>query len=71
MKVINSENDGPYAFKTVLGWCILGPLKSSQAKRKFCCNRTVVIETRTNEIAKHHFDKRNSTVETDIKLYRI
>ena len=41
-KVINSENGGPYAFKTVLGWCIVGPVKSSQAKRKFCCNRTAV-----------------------------
>ena len=57
----------PFTFKAVFGWCILGPVKSSQAKRKFCCNRTAVMEDGTNEIAKHHFQKRNSIAETDIK----
>ena len=67
VKVINSENGGPYAFKTVLGWCIVGPVKNSQEKRKFCCNRTAVMEAGTIEIAKHHFEKRNIIAETDIK----
>ena len=30
VKVINSENGGNYAFKTVLGWCVVCPLKSNQ-----------------------------------------
>ena len=47
--------------------CFVGPLKSTQAKRKFCCNRTAVMEAGTTEIAKHHFEKRNSIAETDIK----
>ena len=67
VKVRNSKNGGPFTFKTVLGWCIVGPVKSSQVKRKFCCNRTAVMEAGTNEIAKHHFQKRNSIAETDIK----
>ena len=46
---------------------IVGPAKSSQAKRKFCCNRTAVMEAGANEIAKHHFEKRNIIPETDIK----
>ena len=45
----------------------MGPLKSTQAKRKFCCNRTAVMEAETTEIARHHFEKRNSIAETDIK----
>ena len=67
MKVINSENGGLYAFKTVFGWCVVGPVNSTQEKRKFCCNRTTVMEAGINEIAKNHFEKRNSIVETDIK----
>ena len=27
--VINSENGGPCTFKTVLGWCVVGPVKST------------------------------------------
>ena len=26
IKVIPSRNDGPYAMKTILGWCIVGPI---------------------------------------------
>ena len=59
-KVINSENCGPCVFKTVLGWCVVGPVKSTQKKGEFCCNRTAAMEAGTNEIAKHHFEKRNS-----------
>ena len=29
IKVISSRNDGPYAMKTVLGWCIVGPIFTS------------------------------------------
>ena len=65
--MINSENGGPYDLKIVLACCAVGPVKNIQAKREFCCNRTAVMEAGTNEIAKHHFEKRNSIAETDIK----
>ena len=45
----------------------MSPVNSTQAKRKFFCNRTTVMEAGINEIAKNHFEKRNSIVETDIK----
>ena len=25
-QVISSQNGGPYAFKALLGWCIVGPM---------------------------------------------
>ena len=28
-EVINSEGDGPYAVRTLLGWCVNGPLRGS------------------------------------------
>lgn len=45
----------------------MGPVKRSQAKEKFNCNRTAVIEAGTYEFAKHLFEKRESIVETVIK----
>ena len=26
MQIIPSKEDGPYAYKTLLGWCIVGPI---------------------------------------------
>ena len=42
-------------------------MKRSQAKEKFSCNRTAVIEAGTYEFAKHLFEKRESIAETGIK----
>ena len=67
MKVINNKNGGPHAFKTIFGWCVVGPVKSTQAKNKFCCNMTAIMEAGTNEITKHPFENWNSIVETGIK----
>lgn len=41
--VINIENVGPYSFKMVLGWCILGIMKSSQVKKKLIWNMTALM----------------------------
>ena len=34
IKVISSEVQGPYAYKTVLGWCIVGPMGVNKAYLK-------------------------------------
>ena len=33
-----SKNDGPYAFKTKLGWCIVGPVNGT-SRKEICCSR--------------------------------
>lgn len=33
-QIINSQSNGPYALKTLLGWVVNGPLKSSSAMDK-------------------------------------
>ena len=36
IKVIPSRNDDPYAMKTVLGWCIVGPVSyRNQSEEKY------------------------------------
>ena len=37
-EVISSQGDGPYAFKTRLGWCVVGPISNACYQNKFHCN---------------------------------
>ena len=63
---IPSKNDGPYAFKTKLGWCIVDPLKSTSRKER-CCNRIGVRQADTNEVGKHFFKTKTMVKETVVK----
>ena len=38
IEVIQSEGDGPYAYKTRLGWCVSGPMGIGRSN-SFTCNR--------------------------------
>ena len=45
IKVISSEVQGPYAYKTVLGWCVVGPMGMNKAYLKeMKCNNIYVCE---------------------------
>ena len=37
LTVIPSQGDGPFAFKTKLGWCVVGPIRSSRSGIISCC----------------------------------
>ena len=39
LEVIPSQGRGPYAFKTRLGWCVLGPVESFSHCGSISCNR--------------------------------
>ena len=41
-EVIPSKNDGLYAFRTLLAWCIVGPVGASRNNISLVCNRIVV-----------------------------
>ena len=60
IKVIPSRNDGPYAMKTILGWCIVGPISyRNQSEGKISCNRTAVMEAGSNKVSRHYFAVEN------------
>ena len=52
--IIPSQNDGPYAFKTKLGWCTVGPVNGANRKETYC-NRIGVKQPDANEAGKHFF----------------
>ena len=63
VQVIASRDGGPYAMKTVLGWCIVGPIACINSRNgSLTCNRMAVREAGSNKIADHYF-----AVEEQIK----
>ena len=68
--VIHSEGDGPYAFRTILGWCIVGPISKKNATGgKMSCNRTAMIEAGTSNLERHQFETKSQVQENDIKQW--
>ena len=44
IKVVKEANNGPFAQKTVLGWCIIGPMSKYNLSSKVVrCNRIAVV----------------------------
>ena len=41
-ELIASKNGGPYAFRTILGWCIVGPMYSQNKSEKLSCAKIMV-----------------------------
>ena len=73
-EVIPSSNGGPFAFKTILGWCIVGPLTKMETTSTIKCNRIIVKDATTGNISQHHFGiskeiKDVSTKEMLAKIY--
>ena len=61
-EVIPSKNGGPYAFRTLLGWCIVGPVGASGNDASVAFKRVAVQDLTSKAIASHYF-----AVETEIK----
>ena len=53
--VIPRQNDGPYAIRTALGCCVVGPIKA-QSHSAVSCNRIAVIKADSGKMAEHHFE---------------
>ena len=45
LEVIPSQGNGPYAIRTALGWCVIGPIDLKDVKT-ISCNRIAVTEAR-------------------------
>ena len=68
--VISSQCGGPYAFCTILGWCIVGPIEDKVGNHgTVSCNLVRVAEAgiRENSIAKHHFEIQSKVDDMRIK----
>ena len=67
IKVISSEVHDPYAYKTVLGLCVVGPMSVNKANLKEVkCNNIYVHEANPVKRANHHFALKGPVREVDI-----
>ena len=66
-EVISSQNGGPYAFKTLLGWCVVGPMINQTKAGKFGCNRIMLALAHTVKPRLHYFAVPTKVRETSIK----
>ena len=67
IKVISSELQGPYAYKNVLEWCIVGPMGVNKIILKgMKCNNISVHEANSVKRVNHHFALEGPVRETDI-----
>ena len=62
LEVIPSEQGGPYAFKTLLGWCIVGTIGETNFDTAVACNRISVQDKVSNNVASHYFAR-----ETEVR----
>eukprot|EP00112_Aurelia_sp_Birch-Aquarium-sp1_P003949 Seg1448.3 transcript_id=Seg1448.3/GoldUCD/mRNA.D3Y31 product="hypothetical protein" protein_id=Seg1448.3/GoldUCD/D3Y31 len=54
-EIIPSQDGGPYAFRSCLGWCISGPIiKCVENGKAVRCNRITVTDAGSAKIADHH-----------------
>ena len=57
VEMITSQDGGSYAYKTKLGWCIVGPIVSNKNGDALRCNRTAVKDAITGKILSDYFVK--------------
>ena len=55
MEVISRQNDGQYAIKTALGWCVVGRIKA-QRHNAVSGNQIAVVKADSGKMAEHHFE---------------
>ena len=66
-EVISSQNGGPYAFKTLLGWCVVRPRINKTKKAKVGCNRIIFTSVDTVKPGGHYFTVPTKVRETSIE----
>ena len=66
LEVIPSRQEGPYGYKTILGWCVVGPIVDEK-QDAVSCNRIAVFQAENGSIAKHHFEVQKKCEDIGIK----
>ena len=66
IEVIKEENGGPFAQRTVFGWCIVGPLSNGKSTvNSLRCNRIAVTDTTKNQYSQHYFAIQDEVKDVD------
>ena len=66
-KIIHSEGGGPYAYKTRLSWCVVGPINCISKGITTSCNRAAVRDVASSKLAPHHFAIEKSVKDVSLE----
>ena len=66
LEVIPSQQDEPYAYRTIIGWCVVGPIVDEKSGA-VSCSQIAVIQVENGSLAKHHFEEQNKCEDIGIK----
>ena len=67
IEIISSRNGGLYAYKTKLGWCIVGPI-TSRNDGSVKCHRIAVKDVASGKKSPHHFVLHNKPKKEDVSI---
>ena len=62
LEIISSKEGCPYAFRTLLGWCIVGPISKTASITTVSRNTVSVQDVTSKTLASHYF-----TMKTEVK----
>ena len=65
LEIMQSRNEGPFAFKTRLGWCIVGPVNQN-IKNTVFCNRISVRQADIKQVGTHFFQVENKVHDNEL-----
>ena len=65
LEVIPSQQDRPYEYRTILGWCVVGPIVDEKLDA-VSCNQIAALQAENESIAKHDFQVQNKCEDTGI-----
>ena len=66
-EVIPSKNGGPFAFRTTLGWCVVGLLAKLSEKNSMLCHQIIVQDALSGAILPHHIGVSNKVKDISAK----
>ena len=66
-KIMQSEGGGPYAYKTWLGWCVVGPINCISKGITTSCNCVVVRDVESSKFASYHFAMEKSVKDISLE----
>ena len=64
---IHSEGGGPYAYKTWLSWCVVGPINCISKGITTSCNRAAVRDVASSKLASHRFSMEKSVKDVSLE----
>ena len=65
LEILQSRSEGPYALKTRLGWCRVGPV-SQNNKNTVSSNRIAARQADTKQVGTHFFQVENKVHDNEV-----